>query len=140
MTYDDELLNFSSGLIDSEILEDTDEYIEFLSNNFIFISSNIYLKNEKEYCDYNFEKRNFSSIHPFFELNNKVRNKIISSEHIYYIGDNLTEVGIVFNGNDFFKVLNFLINNIPEHHYFFSIKDKWCLFVATEGYIEYGEK
>lgn len=118
MTYDDELLNFSSELIDSEILEDTDEYIEFLSTNFTFIGSKISLKNEKEFFDYTFEKRNFSSIYPFFELNNKVRNQIISSEHIYYIGDNLTEIGIVFNGNDFFKVLNFLINNIPEHHYF----------------------
>lgn len=140
MTYDDELLNFIPELSNAEILEDTDEYIEFLSNNFKFIGSKISLKDEKGFCNYTFEKWELGNIYPFFELNTKVKNKIISSESIYYVGDNLTEFGAVFSGNDFFKLLDFLIHNIPEHYYFFSVKDKWCLFVAMEGYIEYGEK
>ncbi|MBN6075099.1 type IV secretion protein Rhs [Aggregatibacter actinomycetemcomitans] len=140
MTYDDELLRFISEMNNAEILEDVDEYIEFLSDNFKFVGSKISLKGEQGYCDYTFDKWEISSIYPFFELNSKVKNKITSSESIYYIGDNLTEIGVVFNGIDFFRLLDFLIHNIPEHYYFFSIKDKWCLFVATEGYVEYGEK
>ena len=41
---------------------------------------------------------------------------------------------------EFFKLLEFLFVNIPEHHYFFDMEKKWCLLIATEGWIAYGEK
>ena len=31
-----------------------------------------------------------------------------------------------------------LVENIPEHHYFCSPKEDWILFIAMEGYVEFG--
>ena len=48
-----------------------------------------------------------------------------------------------FKKNDFsdmVKFFEFLFENVPEHHYFFDEDKRWCLLIATEGWITYGEK
>ena len=75
----------------------------------------------------------------FFEFKD-IKEKILESNEIHYVGDGITNSELVFLGKDFFKVLEFLFENIPEHHYFFNEDKKWCLLIATEGWIAYGEK
>ena len=70
----------------------------------------------------------------------KIKEKILSSKEIHYIGDGITSSELIFSGKEFFKVLEFLFENVPEHHYFFDEDKKWCLLIATEGWIAYGEK
>lgn len=140
MTYDDQLRDFALKLNQAVVIDDVTDQLAFLSRHFTFVGSKIFLKNEVGYCDYSFEKWDFASIYPFFEEHDDLKNKILLSEKLYYIGDNLTEVGLAFKGEDFFKLLDFLIQNIPEHYYFYSREDKWCLLIAAEAYIEYGEK
>ena len=75
----------------------------------------------------------------FFEFK-KIKEEILASNEIHYIGDGITNSELVFLGKEFFKVLEFLFENIPEHHYFFDEDRRWGLLVATEGWITYGEK
>ena len=75
----------------------------------------------------------------FFEFK-KIKEEILASNEIHYIGDGITSSELIFSGKEFFKVLEFLFENVPEHHYFFDENEKWCLLIATEGWITYGEK
>ena len=65
------------------------------------------------------------------------KSKILSGE-ITYIGDNITSIEVKFTSEYFYDFLKFIVENIPEHHYFCSPKDGWILFIATEGYVEFG--
>lgn len=50
-----------------------------------------------------------------FEL--KIKEKILLSKEIHYIGDGITNSELIFSGK-IFRVLEFLFENVPEHHYF----------------------
>ncbi len=140
MNYDDQLCEFVSTLNKSNCIENSDFGADFLSNTFSFIGSKVDLSIEKNYKTAFLETDNFESVYSFFSMNKTIRKKILSSEKIYYVGDNLTNVDVEISSNDFFIFLEFVVTNIPEHHYFFSVENKWCLLIATEGYIEFGEK
>jgi len=118
---------------------DSDYGVEYLNNNFSFLGTKIDLSKENNYISYDFKKNNFLDMIKFFEFK-KIKEEILASNEIHYIGDGITNSELVFSGKDFFKVLEFLFVNIPEHHYFFDMEKKWCLLIATEGWIAYGEK
>ena len=89
---------------------------------------------EKGTFDYEFKNNNVR------EYKEKIKEEILASNEIHYIGDGITNSELVFSGKEFFKVLEFLFENVPEHHYFFDEDKRWCLLIATEGWIAYGEK
>ena len=97
------------------------------------------MSKENNYISYDFKKNNFLDMIKFFEFK-KIKEEILASNEIHYIGDGITNSELVFSGKEFFKVLEFLFENIPEHHYFFDEDRRWCLLIATEGWIAYGEK
>ena len=113
--------------------------VEYLNNNFRFLGTKIDLSKEKNYTSCDFKENNFLDMMTFFEFED-IKEKILESNEIHYVGDGITNSELVFLGKDFFKVLEFLFENIPEHHYFFNEDKKWCLLIATEGWIAYGEK
>ena len=57
---------------------------------------------------------------------------------IIYIGDNLTENGYEFYLNDLLKILPFLINEIPQHHYLLFKDFKKIIYISFENEIEFG--
>ena len=118
---------------------DSDYGVEYLNNNFRFLGTKIDLSKEKNYISYDFKKNDFLDMMKFFEFKD-IKEKILESNEIHYVGDGITDSELVFSGKEFFKVLEFLFINIQEHHYFFDVEKKWCLFIATEGWIDYGEK
>ena len=118
---------------------DSDYGVEYLNNNFRFLGTKIDLSKEKNYVSYDFKKNNFLDMMTFFEFED-IKEKILESNEIHYVGDGITDSELVFSGKEFFKLLEFLFVNIPEHHYFFDMEKKWCLLIATEGWIAYGEK
>ena len=118
---------------------DSNYGVEYLNNNFSFLGTKINLSKENNYISYDFKKNNFLDMIKFFEFK-KIKEEILASSEIHYIGDAITNSELIFSGKEFFKILEFLFENIPEHHYFFDEDRRWGLLVATEGWITYGEK
>ena len=143
MTFSEEIENeikeFANKTENIYYFPDSNYGVEYLNNNFRFLGTKIDLSKEKNYISYDFKKNNFLDMMTFFEFED-IKEKILESNEIHYVGDGITNSELVFLGKDFFKVLEFLFENIPEHHYFFNEDKKWCLLIATEGWIAYGEK
>ena len=136
---ENEIKEFINKIGNIHYHSDSNYGVEYLNNNFRFLGTKIDLSKEKNYVSYDFKKNDFLSMIKFFELK-KIKEKILSSKEIHYIGDGITSSELIFSGKEFFKVLEFLFENVPEHHYFFDENEKWCLLIATEGWIAYGEK
>ncbi|OSQ25431.1 hypothetical protein CCON61_01785 [Campylobacter concisus] len=130
---DDEILTFLSNFGENWCV--SNDGTEFIEQNLAFIGSKPVLQNLKGYKTA--EYKNFADIEKFLSSNPSIKSKILSSE-INYIGDNLTNIEIKFEPEDFYDFLKFIVENIPEHHYFCSPKEGWILFIAMEGYVEFG--
>ena len=143
MTFSDKIENeikeFVNKIENIYYFSDSNYGVEYLNNNFSVLGTKLDLSKEKNYTSYDFKKNDFSSMIKFFELK-KIKEKILSSKEIHYIGDGITNSELIFSGKEFFKILKFLFENVPEHHYFFDENEKWCLLIATEAWIAYGEK
>ena len=143
MTFNEEIENeikeFVSRTENVYYFPDSNYGVEYLNNNFSFLGTKINLSKENNYISYDFKKNNFLDMIKFFEFK-KIKEEILASSEIHYIGDGITNSELIFSGKEFFKILKFLFENVPEHHYFFDENEKWCLLIATEGWIAYGEK
>ena len=126
----DEMLAFLSNL--GQKWRISDDGAEFIERNFTFVGSKPVLQNLKDYktADY----KNFADIKNFLNSNPNIQSKILSGE-ISYVGDNLSGTGVKFAPEYFYDFLKFTVENIPEYCYFCSPD---FLFVAMEGYIEFG--
>ena len=136
---EDEIKEFVSRTENVYYFPDSNYGVEYLNNNFSFLGTKINLSKENNYISYDFKKNNFLDMIKFFEFK-KIKEEILASNEIHYIGDGITNSELIFSGKEFFKILKFLFENVPEHHYFFDENEKWCLLIATEGWIAYGEK
>ena len=130
---DDETLAFLSNF--SKKWCTSNDGAKIIEQNFTFIGSKPVLQNLKGYKTA--EYKNFTDIKKFLSSNPSIKSKILSSE-ISYIGDNLTNIEIKFAPEYFYDFLKFIVENIPEHHYFCGPKEGWILFIAMEGYVEFG--
>ena len=143
MTFAEEIENeikeFANKTENIYYFPDSDYGVEYLNNNFSVLGTKLDLSKENNYISYDFKKNNFLDMMTFFEFED-IKEKILESNEIHYVGDGITNSELVFSGKKFFKLLEFLFVNIPEHHYFFDMEKKWCLLIATEGWIDYGEK
>ena len=143
MTFSEEIENeikeFANKTENIYYFPDSNYGVEYLNNNFSFLGTKIDLSKENNYISHDFKENDFLDMMKFFKFKD-IKEKILESNEIHYVGDGITNSELVFLGKDFFKVLEFLFENIPEHHYFFNEDKKWCLLIATEGWIAYGEK
>lgn len=139
LSYDDEIIDFLAKNNLNAVIHDNENGIAFLSNTFCFSGSKIDLCKENNFFFINDIAINAETIIESIKSNHHIIETINNTSRIHYIGDNLTNIEIIFDSQYFQQILSFFIENIPEHHYFFSMDKKWCLFIATEGYIEYGE-
>ena len=143
MTFNEEIENeikeFVSRTENVYYFPDSNYGVEYLNNNFSFLGTKINLSKENNYISYDCKTNNFLDMIKFFEFK-KIKEEILASSEIHYIGDGITNSELIFSGKEFFKILEFLFENIPEHHYFFDEDRRWGLLVATEGWITYGEK
>ena len=130
---DDEVLAFLSNL--GQKWHKSDDVANFIERNFTFVGSKPLLQNLKDYktTDY----KNFADIKNFLSLDASIQNKILSSE-ISYVGDGLTSLELKFVPECFYDFLKFMVENVPQHHYFCSLKEGWILLIAMEGYVEFG--
>ena len=130
---DDEVLAFLSNL--GQKWHKSDDVAKFIERNFTFVGSKPLLQNLKDYKTADYE--NFADIKNFISSLTSIQSKILSSE-IGYVGDGLTSTELKFAPECFYDFLKFMVENVPQHHYFCSQKEGWILLVATEGYVEFG--
>ncbi|WP_459815980.1 hypothetical protein [Campylobacter concisus] len=130
---DDEMIAFLSNL--DQKWHKSDDVVNFIELNFIFVGSKPLLQNLKDYKTANYE--NFADIKNFLSLDASIQSKILSSE-IGYIGDGLTSAELKFAPEYFYDFLKFMVENVAQHHYFCSPKEGWILLIAMEGYVEFG--
>ena len=130
---DDEVLAFLSNL--GQKWRKSDDVVNFIERNFIFVGSKPLLQNLKDYKTADYE--NFVDIKNFLSSYPSIQSKILSSE-IGYVGDSLTSVELKFAPECFYDFLKFMVENVAQHHYFCSPKEGWILLVAMEGYVEFG--
>lgn len=130
---DDEVLAFLSNL--GQKWHKSDDVAKFIERNFTFVGSKPLLQNLKDYKTADYE--NFADIKNFLSSLTSIQSKILSSE-IGYVGDGLTSTELKFAPECFYDFLKFMVENVPQHHYFCSQKEGWILLVATEGYVEFG--
>ena len=130
---DDEVLAFLSNL--GQKWHKSDDVANFIERNFTFVGSKPLLQNLKDYktADY----KNFADIKNFLSSYPSIQSKILSGE-ISYVGDSLTSVELKFAPECFYDFLKFIVENVPQHHYFCSQKDGWILLIVMEGYVEFG--
>lgn len=130
---DDEMLAFLSNFSKKWCV--SNDGAEFIEQNLTFIGSKPVLQNLKGYKTA--EYKNFTDIEKFLSSNPSIKSKILSGE-ISYIGDNITNIEVKFAPEYFYDFLKFIVENIPEHHYFYGPKEGWILLIAMEGYVEFG--
>ena len=130
---DDEMLAFLSKFGENWCV--SNDGAEFIEQNLTFIGSKPVLQNLKDYKTAEYKK--FADIKKFLSSDPSIKSKILSGE-ISYIGDNLTNIEVKFAPKYFYDFLKFIFENIPEHHYFCGPKEDWILFIAMEGYVEFG--
>ena len=130
---DDEVHAFLSNL--GRKWHKSDDVANFIERNFTFVGSKPLLQNLKDYktADY----KNFADIKNFLSLDASIQSKILSGE-IGYVGDGLTSLELKFVPECFYDFLKFMVENLPQHHYFCSPKEGWILLIAMEGYVEFG--
>lgn len=122
---DDEVLAFLSNL--GQKWHKSDDVANFIEQNFTFVGSKPLLQNLKNYktADY----KNFADIKNFLSPLTSIQSKILSSE-IGYVGDSLTSLELKFAPEYFYDFLKFMVENIAQHHYFYSPKEGWILLIA----------
>ena len=130
---DDEVLAFLSNL--GQKWHKSDDVVNFIERNFTFVGSKPLLQNLKDYKTADYE--NFADIKNFLSSYPSVQSKILSSE-IGYVGDSLTSLELKFTPECFYGFLKFMVENVPQHHYFCSPEEGWILLIAMEGYVEFG--
>ena len=130
---DDEVLAFLSNL--GQKWHKSDDVANFIERNFTFVGSKPLLQNLKDYKTA--DCKNFADIKNFLSLDASIQSKILSGE-ISYVGDSLTSVELKFAPEYFYDFLKFMVENVPQHHYFCSPKEGWMLLIAMEGYVEFG--
>ena len=130
---DNEVLAFLSNL--GQKWRKSDDVANFIEQNFTFVGSKPLLQNLKDYKTA--DDKNFADIKNFLSSYPSIQSKILSSD-IGYVGDSLTSLELKFAPEYFYDFLKFMVENVPQHHYFCSPKEGWILLIAMEGYVEFG--
>lgn len=138
--YDNELTLYLNAIEikDFTIISKINSIVELMMKNFHFENGRVYftgLKNEK------YIKSNSSNISTdaVSFINELIQEGICNrNEKIIYVGDNLTEYGYEFYLYDLVKVMPYLVNDIPQHHYFLFNNATKLVYISFENEIQFG--
>lgn len=71
-------------------------------------------------------------------INVHAHDFICKSNGFFYINDSSLDFALKIQPAQIYNTLTLLIENVPQHHYFFDIDAKWCLVISSEGYVDFG--
>ena len=137
--YDNILIKYvEEQKINYTVISNLSYYIEDLSKHFLFVGERLDFNNLSNHKFVKSEQRDISFDAVNF-IKKLIEEKICSKDDaIIYIGDSLTENGYEFYLNDLLKIVPFLVNEIPQHHYFLSKDFKKIIYISFENEIEFG--
>ena len=125
--------------INYTVISNLSYYIENLSKHFLFVGERLDFNNLSNHKFVKSEQRDISFDAVNF-IKKLIEEKICSKDDaIIYIGDSLTENGYEFYLNDLLKIVPFLVNEIPQHHYLLSKDFRKIICISFENEIEFGE-
>ena len=125
--------------INYTVISKLSDYIYNLSKHFLFVGERLDFNNLSNHKFVKSEQRDISFDAVNF-IKKLIEEKICSKDDaIIYIGDSLTENGYEFYLNDLLKIVPFLVNEIPQHHYFLSKDFKKIIYISFENEIEFGD-
>ena len=138
--YDNILIKFvEEQKIDYTIISNLSYYMENLGKHFLFVGERLDFNNLSNHKFVKSEQRDISFDAVNF-IKKLLEEKICSKDDaIIYIGDSLTENGYEFYLNDLLKIVPFLVNEIPQHHYFLSKDFRKIIYISFENEIEFGD-
>lgn len=138
--YDNVLIEYvEEQKINYTVISNLSYYMENLSKHFPFIGERIDFSSLKNNKFVKSDQRNISFDASKF-IKNLIEEGLCSKDDvIIYVGDSLTENGYEFYLSDLLKIVLFLVNEIPQHHYFLFKDFKKIMYISFENEIEFGE-
>ena len=123
-----------------EVINDIELIIDDLSDNFEWSGSKIDWTKTKshETIKLNGDYSNWISEINSFILTKNINDFISRSENIFYINDSSLDFSVKLDLEAFYPFLEMAIKNIPQHHYFYDKRKKWCFVISSEGYADFG--
>ncbi|WP_148873219.1 type IV secretion protein Rhs [Serratia marcescens] len=138
MTLDDEIKILIAGLPNPpEIIDKWEEVADLLSGMFEWIGSKI---DWRKAIEHSYQRLpNDKSVWPSLVVGFINENNLTHcSKEIFYINDSSLDYALKITADEFNSMLALLIENVPQHHYFFDVKTRWCLSITSEGYMDLG--
>ncbi|MFF2414916.1 rhs-associated protein [Bacillus safensis] len=138
-SYDEDLikdLELQDLLKSVKVHKNPEIYLDLTEHKFDFAGSKIdWLQTNKHHS----KSSNNESLLPdtllfIIELKDKYLDNHLQ---VIYIGDNLTEFGYQFELQHLEELLVYLLD-IPQHHYFISLKGDWCICISFENDLDFG--
>lgn len=125
--------------INYTVISNFSYYIEYLSKSFPFVGGRLDFSNLNNYKYVKSEQKRISFDTVNF-IKKLIEDKIYcKNDAIIYIGDSLTENGYEFYLKDLLKIIPFLVEELPQHHYILSKDLKKIIYISFEDEIEFGE-
>lgn len=122
------------------IVDDWGEVADELSRSFEWVGSKIRWSTVKAHKSSELKggyNNWLDQIKEFISISD-IDSEINNSDEIYYINDSSLDFSVHIEPSLFYSFLDLVINNIPQHHYFFDKGKKWCLVVSSEAYVDFG--
>lgn len=140
--YDEQLLSYLNEIQMEDFAIIQPELMDYISK---FMRENFYFKYGRVYfTDYQNEKSVKSDINHLSEDMILFISELLEegscdiNEKIIYIGDSLTDYGYEFYLYNLLKVIPYLMNNIPQHHYFLFRDGTKLMYASFENEIQFG--
>lgn len=138
--YDIELISYLKSIEISNyiILSETDNIVDNMMKKFRFKYGRVCFTGSKSEKYMMSNSVNISADVISF-INDLIKEEICNlDEKIIYIGDNLTKFGYEFYLLDLLRVIPYLVDEIPQHHYFLFKDDSKLIYVSFEHNIQFG--
>jgi len=123
----------------SQIVEDADSIVSEIEASFVFSGSKIDWNKTQGHRQYYLGRdcpNEFNAITDFIRAFN-IDKTIEASDSLVYINDSSIDFAVKLKPAQFYPFLQLALNNIPQHHYFFAQKEKWCLVISMEGDVDF---
>lgn len=138
--YDKELIDYlnTMEIRGVKMIFQIDSIIEFMMENFRFKYGRVCFDGYKNKRYIKSSNSDISKDVVLF-IDKLIEENICSkNEKIIYIGDNLTDYGYEFYLYDLRNVISYLVDNIPQHHYFLFGDGIKLMYVSFENEIQFG--
>ncbi|MFP7344114.1 MULTISPECIES: rhs-associated protein [Bacillus] len=139
ISYDEGLikdLELKNLLKSVKVHKNPEIYLNLIEQKFAFGSSKInWLQTKKHHSK---SSNNESLLPDTLLFITELKDKYLDNNlQVIYIGDNLTEFGYQFELKHLEELLVYFLN-IPQHHYFISLKGDWCICISFENDLDFG--